>query len=381
MNKEVRKNDIWLRNISVAVIVSNLLYFYFPFPPIVLRIILIGLCLYIYCRKDYYLSAIEKWMMTLCGLNILYYFLDFLNPGSPSMTSVGNNLCAFLPICLFSYLTEKKVMTEKFISIMIVLLILSSIGYYVHFEQLRLQSLNLEDGDSATINASTVFLMLIPLLFYEKRQTLAYIEMAICIFFLVSAVKRGNIVAAILPVLIFLYYHYKQSKRNALRLLILLFFVVIGTYLLNELVTSNYYFQRRYEDTLDGYLSNRDRIYYDSFHLWYNADFFQLLFGNGFRSVTHYLGTPAHSDWLEILVDNGIIGIIIYIGVFVSLLKIIINCKSIPERQILFSAFLAWGAKSVYSMAYVENYMSLLMISIGIAITKSKIKNQSLNIR
>lgn len=363
----VDRSDIRLRNISLIVIACNLVYFIFPFPPIILRLILVALCLYVILFKPHRFSTLEKLMLAFSVINIFYFFIAFTTSGYSYVTSIGNNLCAFLPLCLFSYLAKKGIMTEKFITIMTVVLLFACVAYYIHYEQMRMLAKELDEGESTTINASTVFLMMIPLLFYEKRRILLYAELAICVFFIISAVKRGNIVAAAIPIAILLWFQFRDSKKNALALFVLLLFVVAGSYYLQEYLSNSYYFQQRLEETMEGNSSGRDRIYAEAFNIWNNSNFAHLLYGNGFRAVTRTLGTPAHSDWIEILVDNGVLGISLYLGIFVCFFRVVRRKHTIPEKLILLSAFLIWFAKSIYSMAYVESHMYLLMIAVGLA--------------
>ena len=368
----VNRSDIRLRNISLAIIAFNLAYFIFPFPPIVLRLLLVALCLYVILFKPHKFSALEKWMLAFSVVNIVYFFIAFITKGYSYVTSIGNNLCAFLPLCLFSYLAKKGTMTEKFITVTTVVLLLACVAYYIHYEQMRMLAKELDEDESTTINASTVFLMMIPLLFYEKRRVLLYAEVSVCVFFILSAVKRGNIVAAALPLVILLWYQFKDSKRNALALLVLLGFVIVGSYYLREYLSNSYYFQQRLEDTLEGNSSGRDRIYVEAFSIWEKSNGFHLFFGNGFRAVTRTIGTPAHSDWIEILVDNGVFGIVFYLAIFLSFFRVIRHSHDLPEKLVLLSAFLIWFAKSIYSMAYVESHMYLLMIAVGLAMWRPK---------
>lgn len=368
----VDRSNIRLRNITFVVCVCYLVYFIFPFPPIVWRLSLVALCMYAVLFKSHCFSTLEKWMLTLSTINIVYYFVAFTTSGYKGFTSVGNNLCAFLPLCLFSYLAKKGTMTEKFVRVMTIVLLLACVAYYVHYEQMRIMAKELDEEESTTINASTVFLMMLPLLFYEKRRVLLYAELAICVFFIVSAVKRGNIVAAVFPVTILLWFQFQDSKKNATRLLFLIIAMVVGAYYLREYLSNSYYFQLRLEDTMEGNSSGRDRIYAAAFNVWLDSDFFHLLFGNGFRAVTRTIGTPAHSDWIEILVDNGVFGILFYLGIFISFFRVICRTHTIPDKLVLWSAFFAWFAKSIYSMAYVEGHMFLLMIAVGLAMGRPK---------
>ena len=148
--------------------------------------------------------------------------------------------------------------------------------------------------------------------------------------------------------------------------------VGFGAYFLREYILDNSYFLQRLDDTLEGETSNRIRIYHDSFLLWWNSDFLQVLFGNGYRAVSRAFQIPAHCDWLELLVDNGLFGFVLYLSIFISFYNLIRKTKDKTDKYVLMSAFLIWFAKSLYSMAYVENYLFIIMIAIGYVIGKQR---------
>ena len=365
------KADIWLRDITLVVMVCNLLNALFPVRPLLWRLILLLLCIYVLLKRWNELVPLEKWMFSLSGINFFYFLLAFVsNRVSPN--SVANNLCAFFPLAVFVYLSRKGAITDRFLSVMTVILLLASIGYYINFERMRVMSYGLDDSENMTINASTVFLFLLPLLFFEKNRALFFAELAVCVFFLVGAVKRGNIVASVIPIGLLMLNQYRQSRKNLLAVFFLVVIVAVGAYLLRQYILDNSYFLKRLDDTLNGETSNRDAIYTRTFLLWWNGDFFQVLFGHGYRAATRLLHAPAHSDWLELLADNGLFGFILYLGVFISLFKSIKRSPLEIERFVLMAAFVIWFAKSIYSMAYVENFLYLLMISIGYVIGKQR---------
>lgn len=365
------KADIWLRNITLAIMTCNLLNAMFPVRPMVWRLLLLLLCVFVLLKRWNDLVPLEKWMFILSGVNFIYFLLAYVSR-DVSPNSVANNLCAFLPISVFVYLSRRGAITERFLSFMTVILLLASIGYYINFERIRILSYGIDDSENLTINASTVFLFLLPLLFYEKNRPLFFAEMAVCVFFIVSAVKRGNIIASVIPIGLLMVNQYRRSRKNLFAMIFLVIAVAVGAFLLREYILDNSFFLRRLDDTLNGETSNRSRIYRDSFLLWWNSDFIQVLFGNGYRAVTRILRIPAHNDWLELLVDNGLFGFVLYLFVFISFYKVIRKTLVETDRFVLIAAFLIWFAKSLYSMAYVENYLYLLMIAIGYVIGKQR---------
>ncbi len=79
---------------------------------------------------------------------------------------------------------------------------------------------------------------------------------------------------------------------------------------------TNDYFRFRIEQTLEGESSSRDVIYSQLWsHYLGNDSYLELIFGEGaFYTVNITIGNhKAHNDWLEILIDCGLLGVISYI--------------------------------------------------------------------
>ncbi|MGM9860226.1 MAG: O-antigen ligase family protein [Muribaculaceae bacterium] len=222
-----------------------------------------------------------------------------------------------------------------------------------------------DDSFQTTVNASTPFLMLLPSIFITRHKLLSFSAFCICIIFIISSVKRGNIVAAIIPSLLYVLYIFKDSKKSLLNIILVLAgCIVIGLWV-NNYVSQNEYFQYRYEATLEGKSSGRDVIYSIMWDLWYNkANDLQKLFGYGFDGtiINNPEGHYAHNDWLEILVDYGIIGIISYIAMFVTLWHVFRKKHGRVCKTVFFSIFTILGIKSTVSMCFTNEYTLLLSI-------------------
>ena len=77
----------------------------------------------------------------------------------------------------------------------------------------------------------------------------------------------------------------------------------------------------------------------------------------------------AHQDWLELLINNGILGIIFYLSVFVSILRYYQQSRrsmTYAERFMFLSAVFAWFIRSMFSMAYYSIETCFLVISLAI---------------
>ena len=88
----------------------------------------------------------------------------------------------------------------------------------------------------------------------------------------------------------------------------------------------NEYLQYRLEVAAQGNISGRDIIYSNIWNSWLNSNSFHFLFGYGFAaSIKITGGSFAHNDWLEILSNFGLLGVIIFAVLFY---QVITSAKS-----------------------------------------------------
>ena len=99
--------------------------------------------------------------------------------------------------------------------------------------------------------------------------------------------------------------------------------VVVSLVVYNWFITNDY-MMHRLEQTLEGNSSGRDVIYTTAWHAWFDCNNLgHYLFGFGYLgTICHPLmhGYMAHNDWLEILVDYGLVGVDVESGGCASLL-------------------------------------------------------------
>ena len=174
----------------------------------------------------------------------------------------------------------------------------------------------------------------------------------------------------------FLFNEFSNNKRSITKLFIFIVLFVLGSYFVYKWTVNNEYLLLRYEKTIEGDSSQRDVIYSNAWNLWYHSEnFSNTLFGYGFDATINNPamgGSRAHNDWLEILVDYGLIGALLYLLVFISFVVQITKTKSKVTRLVLYSSLSIWFLKSLYSMGFSEGNMYLLMISLGASIGRSK---------
>jgi len=86
-------------------------------------------------------------------------------------------------------------------------------------------------------------------------------------------------------------------------------------------------------------------------------NFLNLLFGFGFSASLELSGTGhfAHNDWLELLSNYGLLGVITYLALIVSVFKYALkpNIK-IDNRMMIFAILAIWLITSMISMHYMS---------------------------
>lgn len=360
--------DYFLGGVLFLLIFLNLVYSLFPIRPIVYRVLILLLCGYmvIVRKKSFFLP--EKIILVFLVVNFVYFMIAGVSRRMGTST-IGNALVALFPLLVTSYLAGKGFFSDRIINVVFIVLLIGSIVYYIDYRVNFIERVSRQNN--LTINASSVFLFLMPLLFYIKNRYLSWTGIVICMFFIFSAVKRGNIVASIGPLLLFSYGQIKGKKSIGSRICIILA-VIAGFYFLYRFALNSSYFMDRFEDTLEGDSSGRDVIYGNAYQVWANSSLIQFFFGHGFDSTIKLIGKHAHSDWLELLVDYGVFGASIYLALFVSLCLHLKHCRTFEDRVTLLSILFIWFVKSIISMAYFEPWMILLMVSLGIVLSHSK---------
>lgn len=364
----VQNKFILIRNLAVFCMIGNLLYFVFPFPAIVWRLSFVLLSLYC-VYKDYVqcsFSGIEKAILMFTGLNLIYFFVSYLW-SNPSTTTLGNTLYALLAFVMFAFLGKKGILTHKFILVSAILLTVAAIPSFYNAQQLALTKIA-SGSDETTVNASTIFLMLLPLLFCLRNRVVSLVLFCVYLFFLISGAKRGNILAAVIPAVLYAWMLYKENKKNVFKISVFIIAIVAVALWVKDLILSNNYLLSRYEQTLEGNTSGRDVIYSIMWNMWSGTDsIVNLLFGFGYNGT--FLYSPihkfAHNDWLEILVDFGLLGALFYAAIFISFARLYFRLDRGYPRLVCIAIVSIWFMKTLYSMGFTDEMLALMSIPFG----------------
>ena len=333
----------------------------------------INLLVSIYC-------AIKIWQMPnyppyIKGLNLLVlmfsiygFYLILMNPSTLYYRMSGKSMASYsyiksiylsiLPIYAFYYFSLKGYLTAERLRWWAVVFCISCVvSYYIYMQQ-AMEAL-LERGSSReeiTNNAGYLFLSLIPIwVVYRRKPLLQYAGLAFCMAFILMGMKRGAILIGGVVVL-YLIWQIIKNARGKQRIIVILLTAVLavaGFYFVIDMMTSSDYFIQRLEATKEGNSSGRDSLY--SFFWTYfteKADAIQYLFGRGANGTLEIYENYAHNDWLEIAVNQGLLGIIVYAVYWKQLYSTWRQSTNIEAKTILALVGIIYFAKTLFSMSY-----------------------------
>lgn len=324
--------------------------------------------------------AIKIWKMPnnppyIKGLNLLVlmfsiygFALIMMSPSTIYYRMSGKSMASYnyikaiylsiLPIYAFYYFSLKGYLTAERLRWWAVVFCISSVvSYYIYMQQ-AMEAL-LESGSSreeTTNNAGYLFLSLIPIwVVYRRKPLLQYAGLAFCMAFLLMGMKRGAILIGGVVVLYLIWQIIKNARGKQRFIVILLTAVlaVAGVYFVIDMMASSDYFMQRLEATKEGNSSGRDSLY--SFFWTYfteKADAIQYLFGRGANGTLEIYYNYAHNDWLEIAVNQGLLGIIVYAVYWKKFYSTWCQSTNIEAKTIFALVGIIYFAKTIFSMSY-----------------------------
>lgn len=272
---------------------------------------------------------------------------------------------SLLPIYSAYLYTIKGQLTKKSISIWIFFWILVATAQFYRNEREALEKY-ISNRTEITNNSGYLFLALLPsLVVFNKKPIIQFPLLLYCISFVVMGMKRGAIIIGLIIFCYFIYRTYKTSSRKNRKYIITFSFLVIflATSFIMKMMAENDYFNQRVEQTLEGDTSGRDVIYGGLInHFLDETNALNFFLGNGAQATLKFNGAFAHNDWLEILINNGIIGVFTYIIYWICFVNSWLKSKStINAFSALLMILLISFMQTLFSMSYgsLEIYMTL----------------------
>lgn len=299
-------------------------------------------------------------------------FLILFPPGtmkSGTYTYIQYAIISLLPILMFYSYTLKGYLTEQRMCVYLLLMI--PIVYIVsqhNYQEMLLEAIT--NRTEFTDNTGYMYLALIPLvgMFYRK-PVLQYVLFGVIFFLILSSMKRGAILIAVLCLFCLVYVNYRKGSSKKIRLytfLLSTLAIIASLYFFEYMIENSDYFVQRFDSTLEGNTSGRDVLFtkaWDGF--WNSSNIFYIIFGHGARSTYADLGNYAHQDWLEMLYSNGIVGFSVLLYFFIVFFRTVYkHYKYSPDSRTLayIMLFIVCFSKTMFSMSIMELEISQTML-------------------
>ena len=201
--------------------------------------------------------------------------------------------------------------------------------------------------------------------------------MSASMIFVVFLLKRGSmlcVASCLVTVMFFLFKEIDSKKSSRLfkigtrGLIFLLLGVVI--YSLFVIYQENTLIQARF----DADSSGRDSIYSQTLNVWASSELFYEILGHGPLSTVFLIKNYAHNDWLQVLTDFGIIGLLLYVSIPLSIIRFYRNhCLDYQTKSSLIVCFFYIILRSSFSMCIYELESVLVFGFLGYTLGRNKI--------
>lgn len=203
-------------------------------------------------------------------------------------------------------------------------------------------------------------LTLLPWLLASKRQSIRLLSVLFVLAMSVFCLKRSAMMSSIICTLIVIYVEFIKGNANkvgAVCLSILFVFSAFGLMYYTNRINDGAAVER-VENLEDDEGSGRLERYRDVLKLLRDEDNKgKIVFGHGYRTVEEKLGesSSAHNDFLEVLYDYGIIGLLLFALFHLSLIKRVIFLRKIESEY-------AEGYMVSYVIFFIMSMVSHLII-------------------
>ena len=182
--------------------------------------------------------------------------------------------------------------------------------------------------------------------------------------------KRGAILIGLLSIIIYFIYLFLERKSSKIGVLAVIAIFVFGAYYVSEqMLQKSTLFRERLYATMEGETSGRDNIYdFLWFYYLYRTTTEEKIIGMGANSTLDVYGQKAHNDWLEMVINQGLVGVSIYLLYWLAFLGLCMK-KDIPVdvKYALRMLFVINLMKTFFSMSY-SDYLLYNNIVFGLCV-------------
>ena len=235
--------------------------------------------------------------------------------------------------------------------------------------------------------------LLFPLLVLIKNKYLRYIFFALCFLLALYSFKRGAQLCVLMALVIYLITELRSVKRNIFRTIFLICIIVGGAWTAFNYVNNSTegHVMERISEMEESGGSGRESIYQEVIKEYSSKPFYEQIIGvgmNGVRTKYHITNNKdgrnysAHNDFLEMLVDYGVIGLLLYILIIISFISEMMYSRGrglLSMFQLSLISLSSFIIMSLISHLFLyPTFIAYLMIAFGIAAGMNKYTKASL---
>lgn len=301
-----------------------------------------------------------------------------------------NIYISFLPIYAFYAFTREDQISIKTIVWWLPIFIAITIWRFYYQQELMVESVvesGYIDKEEFTNNTGYVFLSMFPLVFLFRNKTILQLLITILLgAFIIMSFKRGAIMIFVISLIWLLVTMLKSASLfKKLWVTILSIVVLCAAWLwVDDFYSNSDYFQDRMEQTADGNASGRETSYNTLIdYLLNNTSLFKLFFGAGAWATLKVSDNYAHNDWLEIAVNQGLLGIVLYAVYWIVFVRTWFKSRRVCSTAIsnaLGCILLIYLMKTMYSMSYdAMSMFTTLCYGYCLAIYSNNLQNEKNN--
>ena len=325
-----------------------------------------------------------KGVTAIVFLVTIYGFFRLFGPsyfGISKFLFQKNIYLSLLPIFSFYYYTKRGYLREK--DMIVLTFVFVVFTYVVYLNDVNTRSLiSGEEVGDMTVNSGYNFIGLLPFVFLFRKKPVWFFTILFFIwFFTILCMKRGAIVSGLAATLILFSNYFKSSKRGIKigALVLVSVFIIVIVYYVQGLMNDNSYFALRYQQTMEGNASGREEMYPMFFrYLLHENTVITALVGGGIDYSLVRFEMGAHSDWFQIAIDMGLVGIVFYIYYWSKFVKTIKHIgKKNSYYTIMLIVFIIDFLKSFFSFS-INNRPIVTTCILGFCLAAPYVMNREL---
>ena len=289
-----------------------------------------------------------------------------------------NILNSLLPIFPFYVFARRGLLTENSMRRWLVFFFVVTTCSFFQVQQdyLYLAREKGLDVEEFTNNVGYVFVSLLPMtVFLRKKPFLMYLAFSYCMLFIIMGMKRGAIIIGTITVVVALFRLSGGFSRfvNKKFFLFSCAILLTGYLVVSYYMENSEYFNYRLEQSLEGDSSNRDMLYSVLYRYYIShTDSWQFLFGMGGLGTLKVAHQYAHNDWLELAINQGILGVMMYLAYWIAAYK---EWKKSDKSRIyslvMLLLLLDYFIRSFISMSY-NNMNFITTMTLGYCLAQNQ---------